>query len=177
SITLVVYQQLAHVILERIDSQLLGLALARSEADVNHQPLRGVTEGNGIRGIVHVPVVVDPGGRDDVFIQSQQCIRHQILPVKPSFSGQCSLTRSSRRPRNSWRRYTSCWILRPAACASQPATARSISSSVSSGASSLVHGSFSAGPNCANMWRMPSSPPARWKVRKVPISAQRRPAP
>jgi len=52
-------------------------------------------------------------------------------------------------------------IERPAACSCVPSTMRSISCSVNSGASSLVHGHFRHGPNCASMCRMPGSPPAR----------------
>lgn len=57
-----------------------------------------------------------------------------IRPCKPSFSGQYSWARSSRRTRNSSRRVTRSATLRPAAWCSQPATTLSIRSSVSSGA-------------------------------------------
>src|SRR5262245_46928407 len=174
--------------------RLTGRAVVLVNADEPEERVGVVSEHEQVARLAHVPVVVDPGRFDRRVMQPQGCldgggvvpgvvtaafvrrddpIAHQMSPSR----NRCLSSSSRRSTRNTSRRCDSWSTDSSPATSSAPATTSSRSFSVSGGASSRVHGSSSAGAKWSSMCAMPSGPPARWKVRIGPISAQRRPGP
>ena len=162
-------------------------------ADVAEQGVGGPSEGGQVGRLCHVVVVNRPSRAPSRSGTAPGAWGFRPLPTTsrhPGHSGGLPGGPGSHRSPHvptarpsSWRsgsRHAAVPGLRrsaPAAWSAVPSTMASIRESVRSGATSLVQGSWRAGPNCSSVWRIPWSPPARWKVRLVPIPAQRRPGP
>ena len=73
------FTQIGHVHLRGVDGVLGVCAIGRVQSDMVHKGIGGKAKSNGVIAVIHMAIVVDPVGMNDILMQFKQSAGKFVL--------------------------------------------------------------------------------------------------